>query len=132
MSPSHIPRLGRHTVLTPLDRLGRAEVVAQRLAEAIQMGLFAEGEQLPSETDLAAQLGVAPVTLREALATLRDRGLVRTRRGRGGGTFVSASPELTAAHLRSSFLRRDLDEVRDLGDLHLAVAGAAASLAAQR
>ena len=32
------------------------------------------------EVDLAAQFGVAPMTVREALATLRDQGLVETRR----------------------------------------------------
>jgi DNA-binding FadR family transcriptional regulator len=132
MSPSHIPALARHTVLTPLDRMGRAEIVAQRLAEAIQTGLFAQGEQLPSEADLAGELGVSPVTLREALATLRERGLVRTRRGRGGGTFVAASPEQTAAQLRARLLTLSLDDLRDLGDLYLAVASMAAWLAAQR
>ena len=81
---------GRHSVslISPLAAAGRAEEVVQRVSQAIQLGLFVDGEQLPPETEFAAQLGVSAMTLREALATLRQQGLVETRRGRTGGTFV--------------------------------------------
>ncbi|HEX9042935.1 MAG TPA: winged helix-turn-helix domain-containing protein, partial [Trebonia sp.] len=81
---------GRHSVslISPLAAAGRADEVVQRVSQAIQLGLFVDGEQLPPETDFAAQLGVSAMTLREALASLRQRGLVETRRGRTGGTFV--------------------------------------------
>ena len=59
-----------------------------RVGQAIQLGLLTDGEQLPPETEFAAQLGVSAMTLREALAMLRQQGLVETRRGRTGGTFV--------------------------------------------
>ena len=45
---------------------GRAEQVAQRLGEAIRLGLILDGERLPSEVQLAEQLGIATVTLRAA------------------------------------------------------------------
>ncbi len=60
----------------------------QRITEAIHLGLLDDGERLPVEVDLAAQFGVAPMTVREALATLREQELVETRRGRSGGSFV--------------------------------------------
>jgi GntR family transcriptional repressor for pyruvate dehydrogenase complex len=47
---------------------------------------------LPPERELAERLGVARATLREAIAALREAGLVTTRRGRGGGTVVDFSP----------------------------------------
>ena len=62
--------------------------MVQRITEAIHLGLLADGEQLPVEVELARQFGVAPMTVREALAELRDQGLVETRRGRTGGSFV--------------------------------------------
>jgi GntR family transcriptional repressor for pyruvate dehydrogenase complex len=37
-------------------------------------------------------LGVSRTTLREAMAALREAGLVETRRGRGGGTVVTLKP----------------------------------------
>ncbi len=116
------------TLLSPLDEPGgRAEVVARRLGEAIRLGLLLDGQRLPPEPQLAEQLGVAPVTLREALAMLRDEELVTTRRGRRGGTFVHAPGD------RLEPLRRfSVQELRDLGDHRRAIAGTAAQLAAER
>ena len=52
--------------------------------------LLPDGSPLPAESDLADRLGVATTTVREALSTLRAEGLIRTRRGRRGGSFVCA------------------------------------------
>jgi GntR family transcriptional repressor for pyruvate dehydrogenase complex len=60
----------------------------EQLATAVRLGVFALGEQLPPERELAERLGVSRMTLRDAIAALRDSGLVTTRRGRGGGTVV--------------------------------------------
>ena len=116
------------TLLAPLgDSGGRAELVARRLGDAIRLGLLLDGERLPPEPRLADQLGVATVTLREALAILREEGLVITRRGRRGGTFVR-SPADPGEPLR----RFSVQQLRDLGDHRGAIAGTAARLAAER
>lgn len=65
------------------------EITLARLAQAIRLGMVATGEQLPPERDLADQLQVSRVTLREAIAALREAGYLETRRGRSGGTFVA-------------------------------------------
>lgn len=65
------------------------EVTVEQLATAIRLGVFTDGEALPPERDLAERLAVSRNTLREAIAALRDSGLVTTRRGRGGGTLVT-------------------------------------------
>jgi DNA-binding FadR family transcriptional regulator len=130
--PSHLPSSARHTVLAPLDRRGRVAAVERRLADAIRGGVFGDGDQLPSEAELAAQLGVATVTLREALVGLRSTGLVRTRRGRNGGTFVHAPAEAAQARLLERLAELSVDELRDLADHRAAIAGAAAALAAER
>lgn len=122
----------REAVFFPLDAGNRAEVVARRLSDAIGLGLIASGEQLPTESELAAQFGVSTVTLREALATLRHQGLVETRRGRGGGTFVGPPADPSVVPLRARLRELTSDVLRDLGDMHEAVAGAAARLASER
>jgi GntR family transcriptional regulator, transcriptional repressor for pyruvate dehydrogenase complex len=119
-------------VFAPLEPTGRAEAVARRLAEAIALGLLPDAQQLPSETDLAERLGVATVTVREALTSLREQGLVRTRRGRGGGSFVCAPDDPLGSVLLGRLRRLGLGDLRDLTDHYAAISGAAARLAAER
>ncbi|GGB85641.1 GntR family transcriptional regulator [Knoellia flava TL1] len=70
------------------------ETTVEQLATAIRLGVFVDGEQLPPERELSERLGVSRNTLRDAIAALRDSGLVTTRRGRGGGTVVTyVTPE---------------------------------------
>jgi GntR family transcriptional repressor for pyruvate dehydrogenase complex len=115
-----------------LRQEGRTEEVVRRLIEVIDLGLLSSGEQLPSETELALQFGVATVTLREALAVLRQRGFIETRRGRNGGSFICATAPTSEQQLQLRLLELSALELRDLGDEHVAIAGTAARLAAQR
>lgn len=55
---------------------------------------FAEGDRLPSEPDLARELGISRTTLREALQQLEGEGLLLRRHGIG--TFVrNSKPSIT-------------------------------------
>lgn len=56
------------------------------LREQILSGRFASGDRLPTEADLVAEYGVSRITVRQALASLEQEGLVRREVGRG--TFV--------------------------------------------
>jgi DNA-binding FadR family transcriptional regulator len=122
----------RSAMFAPLGQVGRAEAVAARLVDAITLGLLADEEQLPSEADLAAQFGVSTVTVREALVALRQQGLVETRRGRSGGSFVRTPAHPPADVWRERLQEVSLSDLRDVGDHYLAIAGAAAKLAAER
>ncbi|MBK1783227.1 FadR family transcriptional regulator [Prauserella sp. ASG 168] len=119
-------------MFAPLRDGGRVEVVARRISEAIGLGLIADGEQLPSELELAGTLAVSTVTLREALALLRQRGLVETRRGRGGGSFVRAPVDASVERLRTVLRDTGVHELREIGDHLLAITATAARLAAER
>lgn len=122
----------RASLISPLNAGGRVEEVVERISRAIMLGLVVDGEQLPTEVNFAHQLGVSPMTLREALAILRQQGLVETRRGRNGGTFVRrpANPPLDA--LEERLRSTTVSELRDFTDEQFAVCGAAALLAAER
>ncbi len=77
-----------------LDRLKDKALYLQLcdvLAAAIDTGELSSGERLPSERDLAQQLGVSRTTVINAFDELRARGLVRGQVGRG--TFVDARPD---------------------------------------
>jgi DNA-binding FadR family transcriptional regulator len=64
------------------------EITVARLVQAIKLGMVVDGDRLPPERELAERLQVSRVTLREAIAALRDTGYLQSRRGRSGGTFV--------------------------------------------
>jgi DNA-binding FadR family transcriptional regulator len=76
--------------LGPLHAATTSEQIAHRLATAIALGEFSLGEGLPPERELAAMLEVSRESVRRALRTLVESGLLEIRRGRGGGAFVRA------------------------------------------
>ncbi len=67
--------------LEPIVRSNVMDAVADRLRDEILSGRFAPGSTLPSERELALQLGVNRLTLRAALARLETWGLIVTRHG---------------------------------------------------
>ncbi len=68
--------------------------VIDRLKKDIEAGVYREKEKLPSEFDLAKQLGVSRATLREALRILEEENAIIRRHG--VGTFVNAKPLFTS------------------------------------
>ena len=66
------------------DRLYRK--IARQLSDLIAAGEFTPGQRLPSERDLALQLGVSRPSVREALIALEIEGKVEVRVG--AGVFV--------------------------------------------
>jgi len=63
--------------------------VAEHLRSMIHRGEVGPGDRLPPEREFAEQLGVARISLREAIKLLVDDGYVQVRRGAKGGTFVT-------------------------------------------
>ncbi len=76
------------------------ELTVERLGSSIKMGLFAPGDQLPPERELAALMGVSRLTLRAALRAMEQAGFVHVHRGRYGGTFVSEAVPKPATRTR--------------------------------
>ncbi|GAA3112859.1 GntR family transcriptional regulator [Nonomuraea salmonea] len=65
--------------------------IAEDIRRDIASGRYAVGERLPVARELADQYGVAMMTIGNALAVLRDEGLIETRQG--AGSFVSRTPD---------------------------------------
>jgi DNA-binding FadR family transcriptional regulator len=122
----------RGAIFAPLGDVGRAGQVEQRLTEAIRSGVLVEGERLPSEPELAAMLGVAVVTVREALIGLRAQGLVTTSRGRGGGTFVAAGATADEEALAQRLGSMSRAELQDRATQYVLVLAGCAEVAAER
>ncbi|MET8678709.1 FCD domain-containing protein [Streptomyces sp. NPDC004647] len=97
-------------VLRPVRAGNGFEEALEQILQVVRLGLVAYGERLPAERELADRLGVSRVTLREVLRVLQDQGLVESRRGRYGGTFVRQRPEV-AGGAAGEELRRRIEKV---------------------
>jgi DNA-binding FadR family transcriptional regulator len=110
----------------------RADAIVDRLSTAISLGLIRQGEQLPVENQLTVMFGVATATVRDALHTLRERGIIETRRGRSGGTFIIGTPSTDHRVLRERLTALSMAELRDMEDEQLATGLAAVRLVVER
>ena len=68
-------------VINPRDPRPAWQQVTETLAEAIQSGILAPGDELPSITELSALQGIGTGVIRHALETLAADGLILARRG---------------------------------------------------
>lgn len=76
--------------------------IETQLAELIERGDLGAGDRLPPERDLAADLGVSRMTVRQAFDALARRGLIE--RGVGRGTFVAVPKvEMDRTHRVAGF-----------------------------
>jgi GntR family transcriptional regulator, transcriptional repressor for pyruvate dehydrogenase complex len=127
----NVEALWARTVFSPVPVRNAFEVTVERLAQSIRLGVLSDGDRLPPERELADTFGVSRVTLREAIKALRDAGLVESRRGRGGGTFV-VSPKVQRPRKADAIGRSISQSLDDALDLRRVVEPGAAALAATR
>ena len=99
-----------------------SSAVVRQIESLILRGLLRPGERLPAERDLAVRLGVSRPSLRDALATLQEQGLLSARAGSGiyvadvlGSAFSPALIRLFRAHDDAVFdyitFRRDIESL---------------------
>ena len=96
-------------------RLSRPAQVAEAIKDwVVEQGLQA-GDRLPGEATLIKRFGMAKGTIREAMRLLEAQGLIKTRTGPGGGSFVhEVSRQRAKALLGNYFYFKDLT----IGDIY--------------
>ena len=79
-------------------------IAAEQIIEAIQRGDYPVGSKLPSEFELAGQMGVSRPSIREALSALQAMSIIESRPG--SGNYVvrrpSSAEEDNTVHLIES------------------------------
>jgi DNA-binding FadR family transcriptional regulator len=94
---------------TDAPKLSRPAQVAEAIKDFIVREGLQPGDRLPSEPELIERFAMAKGTIREALRLLDAQGLVKSRTGPGGGTFVhEVSQERAEALLANYFYFKDL------------------------
>lgn len=96
-------------------KLSRPVQVAEAIKDwVVEQGLQA-GDRLPGEAELIERFGMAKGTIREAMRILEAQGLIKTRTGPGGGSFVhEVSQQRAKALLGNYFYFKDLT----IGDIY--------------
>jgi GntR family transcriptional repressor for pyruvate dehydrogenase complex len=74
-----------------IQKMSVCEDIIEQIKELVRKNHYGLGSKLPSERELAEQLGVSRPSVREALRTLAIMGVLQTRHG--SGTQVSESSE---------------------------------------
>lgn len=93
-----------HSLLSDIDRSGKAPLyhqVAKKFESAIRDGTLPPGSRIENEVSLAERLALSRPTIRRAIQTLVDLGLVVRRRGIGSQVVhgqVTRGLELTSLH----------------------------------
>ncbi|WP_417268864.1 FadR/GntR family transcriptional regulator [Celeribacter sp.] len=107
----------------PFQKIDTAKLstsVVQQIELLILRGILRPGERLPSERDLSERMGISRPSIREAVASLSDKGLLETKAGAGiyvadvlGSAFSPALVQLFGAHDEAVFdyiaFRRDME-----------------------
>ena len=96
-------------------KLSRPVQVAEEIKNwVVEQGLQA-GDRLPAEGNLIERFSMSKGTIREAMRILEAQGLIRTRTGPGGGSFVDVvSSQRAKALLGNYFYFKDLT----IGDIY--------------
>lgn len=117
-------------MLRPVRQGNAFEETVERLLSVIKLGVIPAGERFPAERELAAQLGISRLTLRDALSELQRAGYVSSRRGRFGGTFVTYTPPAPGQDELRRLAREDGENLADALTFRLAVETGAAEILA--
>lgn len=96
-------------------RLSRPLQVAEAIKDWVVDQGLQPGDRLPNEAELIERFGMAKGTIREAMRVLEAQGLIKTRTGPGGGSFVhDVSRQRAKALLSNYFYFKDLT----IGDIY--------------
>ncbi len=107
-----------------------SQQIGDFLKREIRSGAFNPGDRLPPETELAKKYGVSRTVIREALATLKNDGLIASQQGRG--IIVLESVSRQTFRVSDVFESISRSEVNHVYEVRAILESEAAALAAQR
>ncbi|MEI5584333.1 MULTISPECIES: FadR/GntR family transcriptional regulator [unclassified Agromyces] len=116
--------------LGAIRRSGAVDTVRARILLAVELGMLAPGQRLPSPEKTARAFDVSEMSVRRAYRTLADDGFVTRRRGNNGGTFIVDEPLVQDVPEIDAY-REDAHHVHALIDQRAVVEAGLAGLAAQ-
>jgi GntR family transcriptional regulator, transcriptional repressor for pyruvate dehydrogenase complex len=114
----------------PIEQTRASDSARRLVLSLIFSGEMGPGDRLPPERELAVQLGISRITLREALKSLEAAGYLVTKVGAHGGTRVNDLTTLERCF--DEWIRAQGDQLDGLIEYHNIIESAIATLAAER
>ncbi len=113
--------MGHPAQFTPVTGNNLSEKVAARIEAAILGGTILPGNRLSSERELQNQFEVGRGAVREALKTLKQKGIIEIRKGVKGGVYVKKMEIDNASESLSLLLKQNKVPIADLVEFRDAV-----------
>ena len=115
---------------TPLHQKRIYEEITHRLQSLVETGDLKPGDRLPPERQLASLFGVSRNSVREAIKSLEQKGVLESRPG--AGTFITAGSEADLTRQFGEIFAQERHRLGDIFELRLLLEPQIAHLAAQR
>jgi DNA-binding FadR family transcriptional regulator len=109
-----------------------ADIIAARLRSGILSGRYREGEVLDIAGGVFEDFSVSLPAMREAVRVLENEGLLRTRRGSGGGVVVQLPTARRIGEVIAMVLQARRTEPADVGRALAHIEPICASMCAER
>lgn len=121
-------------MLRPVGKQRVAEEIVAQLRGLILRGEYLPGQKLPPERRLAEELGVNRASLREAIKSLEQMGLVKTRQGDGTRVldFMQTAGVELVSHLIPGDGKPNVEVIGDVLEFRRLFGRESARLAAER
>lgn len=101
MNTTTVPTAAAGGIFTQVKRRRVFEEICDQIRGKLARGDYRPGDKLPTERELAAELGVGRPAVREALRTLENAGILMLKKGLRGGAFVrEGDPETVTQSLQ--------------------------------
>lgn len=119
--------------IKPVQARRTFELVVNSIREQLAQGSLKPGDKLPSEKDLAEQLGVGRNAVREALRNLENAGLIAMELGVKGGAFIREGDTTgKVTQVMSDMVHLGSISVDDLTELRIHLLDVVVRLACER
>lgn len=100
-TPAKAPRKPRRLTFKPVGEARPADAIQAQVRALMASHRLKTGDRLPTERELAEQFGVSRNSVRQAIRSLADSGLLEVKKGATGGAFIRDGG---AAAVRASFV----------------------------
>lgn len=122
----------RSTKYKPILNANPSQALVDQVRARIENGVLKAGDRLPSEREFSEQLGLSRNTVRKAVSSLVQLGLVTVRKGAAGGAFISMGSGDTIGKAMSHMLHLGGLNSDELAEARIALGAVVVRLACER